>query len=85
MIPKELRAQAHLRIGRLLAENTPPERLEEAIFEIVNQLNRGLHLITSAEEREWVAGLDLIAAKRAKASSSICLGAEISWSRLVRY
>ena len=36
--PGELRAEAHLRIGRLLAAHTPPEKREEAIFEIVNQL-----------------------------------------------
>ena len=70
LIPKELRAQTHLRIGRLLAEHTPLLRRDEAIFEIVNQLNRGLHLVTSAEERERVAGLDLIAAQRAKASAA---------------
>ena len=70
LIPKELRAQAHLRIGRLLAEQTPQARRDEAIFEIVNQLNRGLPLITFAKEREWVAGLDLIAAQRAKASAA---------------
>ena len=70
LIPEELRAQAHLRIGRLLAEHTPPAHRDETIFEIVNQLNRGLHLVTSAEEREWVAGLDLIAAKRAKISTA---------------
>ena len=70
LIPKELRAQTHLRIGRLLAEHTAPARRDEVIFEIVNQLNRGLHLVTSAEEREWVAGLDLIAAQRAKVSTA---------------
>ena len=41
MIPQHLRAEAHLRIGRLLAEHTPREKREEAIFEIVNQLNHG--------------------------------------------
>ena len=41
------RAEAHLRIGRLMASHTPPDKLEEGIFEIVNQLNRGSHLITS--------------------------------------
>ena len=41
LIPEEARAAAHLRIGRLLAAHTPPEKREEAIFEIVNQLNRG--------------------------------------------
>ncbi len=70
LIPQELRAQAHVRIGRLLAEHAPPGQRDEAIFEIVNQLNRGLFLVTSAEEREWVAGLDLIAAQRAKASAA---------------
>src|SRR4029077_17299464 len=35
-----------------------------------NQLNRGSHLITSAEERERVAELNLIAGKRAKASTA---------------
>jgi len=40
LIPEELRAATNLRIGRLLAAHTPPEKREEAIFEIVNQLNR---------------------------------------------
>src|SRR5262245_8099224 len=70
LIPEELRAAAHLRIGRLLAAHTPPEKLEEGIFEIVNQLNRGAHLITSAQERERVAELNLIAGRRAKTSTA---------------
>ena len=70
LIPKELRAEAHLRIGMLLAAHTPPEKREEAIFEIVNQLNRGSHLITSVEERERVADLNLIAGRRAKNSTA---------------
>jgi PAS domain S-box-containing protein len=70
LIPEELRAEAHLRIGRLLAAHTPPERLEEGIFEIVNQLNRGSHLVTSTEERERVAELNFIAGKRAKISTA---------------
>ncbi|MCA6113075.1 AAA family ATPase, partial [Bradyrhizobium sp. CNPSo 4026] len=70
LIPKELRAEAHLRIGVLLAEHTPAEKREEAIFEIVNQLNRGSHLITSVEDRERVAELNLIAGRRAKLSTA---------------
>src|SRR6266481_1860511 len=69
-IPEELRAEAHLRIGRLLAAHTPPEKREEAIFEIVNQLNRGAGLITSREERDQIAELNLIAGRRAKASTA---------------
>jgi len=70
LIPKELRAQAHLRVGRLLAAHTPAERREERIFEIVNQLNRAASLITSGDEREQLAEFNLLAAKRAKASTA---------------
>jgi predicted ATPase len=65
-----LRAEVHLRIGRLLAAQTPAEKREGAIFEIVNQMNRGAALITSRDEREQLAELNLIAGKRAKASTA---------------
>src|SRR5271166_2531751 len=51
LIPARLRAEAHLRIGRLLTAHTPPEKREEAIFEMVNQVNRGAALIISRKER----------------------------------
>jgi PAS domain S-box-containing protein len=70
LIPVDLRPEAHLRIGRLLAAHTPPARREEAIFEIVNQLNRGAALITEQEECEQLAELNLIAGQRAKASTA---------------
>ena len=54
----------------LLAEHTPAAKREEAIFEIVNQLNRGSHLLTSVEDREHVAELNLIAGRRAKVSTA---------------
>ena len=68
--PRERAAAEHLRIGRLLAAHTPPEAIEESVFEIVSQLNRGAALITAAEEREQVAELNLIAGQRAKASTA---------------
>src|SRR5262249_45104486 len=70
LIPEATRADAHLRIGRLLVSHTPPEKREEAIFEIVNHLNRGAALITSRDEREQLADLNLMAGKRAKASTA---------------
>jgi PAS domain S-box-containing protein len=70
LIPERLRAEAHLRIGRLLAAHTPVEKREEAIFEIVNQLNRGAALITSRDEREQLAELNLLAGERAKATTA---------------
>jgi PAS domain S-box-containing protein len=70
LIPERLRAEAHLRIGRLLVAHTPAEKREEAIFEIVNQLNRGAALITSRSEREQLAELNLLAGQRAKATTA---------------
>jgi PAS domain S-box-containing protein len=70
LIPQHLRAAAHLRLGMLLATHTPADRREEAIFEIVNQLNRGSHLIDSVLDRERVADLNLIAGRRAKLSTA---------------
>jgi PAS domain S-box-containing protein len=70
LIPEELRGEAHLRIGRRLAAHIPPEKREEAIFDIVSQLDRGASLITSRDEREQLAELNLLAGKRAKASTA---------------
>jgi PAS domain S-box-containing protein len=70
LIPEELRAETHLRIGRLLTAQTSPGKLEEAVFEIVSQLNRGARLISSRVEREQLAELNLLAGKRARASTA---------------
>jgi len=70
MIPESARAAAHLQIGRLLASRIWSPEIEEPIFEIVNQLNLGSHLITSDGERKRVAELNLIAGRRAKISTA---------------
>jgi PAS domain S-box-containing protein len=70
MIPEAMRAGAHLRIGRLLIKWTPAEQRQEAIFEIVSQFNRGAASITSRDEREQVAQLNLVAGRRAKTSAA---------------
>jgi predicted ATPase/GAF domain-containing protein len=70
LIPEPMRAEIHLRIGRLLVTQTPPEKRDEVVFDIVNQLNRGAALITQQEERDQLAELNLIAGKRAKVSAA---------------
>ena len=70
LIPKSARAETHLRIGNLLVARILPEKREEAVFEIVNQLNRGSDLITSVEERKRLAALNLMAGKRARSSTA---------------
>ncbi|MEA2712111.1 MAG: hypothetical protein QOK27_72, partial [Gemmatimonadales bacterium] len=70
LIFEDERAMAHLRIGRLLAARTPPEHLEENIFDIVNQFDRGAALISTEREREQVATFNLVAGKRAKTATA---------------
>jgi predicted ATPase len=70
LIPPASRAETHLRIGRLLAAQTPPEQREEMIFEIVSQLNRAGALVSAQDERDELAEFNLIAGKRAKASTA---------------
>ncbi|MGB6688944.1 MAG: AAA family ATPase [Terracidiphilus sp.] len=70
LIPETLRAKVHLRIGRLLVTETPADKREEAIFEILNQLNRGAPLISQPEERDQLAELNLLGGKRAKGSTA---------------
>ncbi|MBA0084499.1 MAG: protein kinase, partial [Acidobacteria bacterium Pan2503] len=64
------REAAHLQIGRTLASQTEPAAIEENLFEIVNQLDRGAALIDSTQERDGAAELNLLAARRAKASTA---------------
>ncbi|HTD16625.1 MAG TPA: AAA family ATPase, partial [Chthoniobacterales bacterium] len=70
LIPEQLRARFHLNLGRLLVLRMTPEQTAEQIFDIANQFNFGLALISDHLEREQVAELNLIAGKKAKASTA---------------
>jgi PAS domain S-box-containing protein len=70
LIPEDARAAAHLRLGRLLIAQTPTEKRDEAVFDIIHHLNRGAALIVSWAERVRVAELNLVAGKRAHASTA---------------
>ena len=70
LMSEEARKQLHLRIGRLLLDNTPEAQREAMIFDLVNQLNRAVELLERREEREELARFNLLAGSRAKASSA---------------
>jgi hypothetical protein len=70
LIPEAEKKSTHLKIGQLLLKNTSALVREENIFEIVNQLNIGKELITNPIERNELAQLNLIAARKAKAATA---------------
>ncbi|MBH8578323.1 AAA family ATPase [Nostocaceae cyanobacterium CENA369] len=70
LIPKADTQAVHLRVGKLLLQNTSSEELEQKLFEIVNQLNKGRELINRRTERDKLALLNLQAGKKAKSSTA---------------
>jgi len=75
LIPATEKKQVHLQVGRLLLRNIKDARnkedeLQNKIFDIVNQLNEGLDLITDQLEKDELAKLNFQAAKKAKASTA---------------
>ncbi len=70
LISEADKKQVHLQIGQLLLKSTPPESLEDKIFDIVNQLNIGVELITDQTQKDELAQLNFIAGKKAKTSTA---------------
>jgi predicted ATPase/signal transduction histidine kinase len=68
LIPDDQKKAIHLKIGQLLLEKIANLALEDHIFNIVNQLNMGIELITSETAKEELANLNLIAGRKAKAA-----------------
>jgi PAS domain S-box-containing protein len=68
--PQKQQRQNHLQIGRRLLNFTPEEHLEDWIFEIVDQFNKGFQYIDDDEERERLVTLNLMAGRKAKRSAA---------------
>ena len=68
LIEESDRQAVHLQIGRLLLRSLDPQRVEDRIFDVVSQLNRGVDLMTDTAEKDELARLDLLAARKAKSS-----------------
>ncbi len=70
LIDQQQKLAIHLKIGRLLWENTEPEELSDKIFKIVDHLNLGQQLIGDRPERNQIARLNLLAGQKAKAANA---------------
>lgn len=69
LIPEADKAATHLKIGRLLLQNTPGEKESAQLFDIADHYNQGLSLI-EAEEKMLLLELNRKAALRAKNGSA---------------
>ena len=76
LIQEAEKQSTHLQIGKLLLSSTPEKELQENIFDIVNQLNYGIELIGDRVQREELAELNLVAAKKAKAATAYAAAVE---------
>jgi len=70
LVAPEDRPAAHLRIGRLLFSRLPGKAIAERVFDVVNQLNVGLDLVTDPDERDRICRLELLAGRKAKAATA---------------
>jgi diguanylate cyclase (GGDEF)-like protein len=70
IVDADTRALNHLRIGRLQLRQTPQERQDEKLFEIVEQLNASRALILDAGERVQLAEMNLRAGAKARRSAA---------------
>ncbi|MEG3988138.1 AAA family ATPase [Microcoleus sp. S28C3] len=70
LIPDDEKKATHLSIGKLLLENTPSDKVEEKIFDIINQLNVGIDCLSLQSEKDELAQLNLMAGHKAKAANA---------------
>jgi predicted ATPase/serine/threonine protein kinase len=75
-IPDDRRAATHLSIGRILLARTKEDDLPDRVFDLLSQLNRGVGIVDDERERERLARLNLMAARRARASAAFRAAAD---------
>ena len=70
LISESHKQETHLKIGKFLLQNAPSEQLEKHIFDIANHLNVAKELISIELEQLQLCQLNLIAGRKAKASTA---------------
>jgi PAS domain S-box-containing protein len=70
LIPHAHKAGLHLSAGRLLVAQLDSAAMDSLIFDVVHQFNRGIDLVSEAQERDRICRLNRLAGKKAKDSAA---------------
>ncbi|WP_413200993.1 ATP-binding protein, partial [Nostoc piscinale] len=70
LISESQKQETHLKIGLLLFNSIPVGEREDKIFQIVNQFNIALELITEQEQRNELAQMNFLAGRKALSSTA---------------
>ena len=60
----------HLNIGKAMSANTTADNIDDSIFDLVNHWNIGADTLTDQATKNYVANLNLIAGRKARASAA---------------
>lgn len=70
LVPERRKKELHLKIGRLLLAQYSQELMDEHLFEIVEQFDRSVELVTEIEERQTLLRLNIAAGRKARAAAA---------------
>ena len=70
MLPETERKKVHLKLGRLILSQTPGDKIDQKAYKIVNHLNQSIMLITDPKDRQQLAGLNLLAGRKARQAAA---------------
>ena len=70
LIPQNQKEDLHLEIGRLIQKHLKEEELPDKIFNVVDHLNIGKGIVTDQNEINEIIKLNIMAGKKAKASTA---------------
>ncbi|NLM44268.1 MAG: AAA family ATPase, partial [Clostridiales bacterium] len=70
LLSPEEKKRIHVKVGRLILQNTRQEEIENKLLPILEHINRGLDLIEDPEERLKLAEYNLVSGRKAKASAA---------------
>ncbi len=70
IILKGERTETHIKLGRQMLSRCAREQIEDNLFDIVDQFNRGLQLLSEDDEKQRLVQLNLWAGKKAAESAA---------------